>query len=205
MSPETRFQTPRNCTENNDKEVSLPRQIPQAQSIDTFTPSHSSGHDIYAYLWEINCDVQRLEHGTVQDLILPDYWYIKMRNQQIPQSATWHVQSWPKLLHDALIKEFSDPKTEYGPIAALCVKQGCQKCLQAYYKHVHQAYFEPRNGPDMEEDSNFKALFLWSFWEALGNHLTMVKISKSTRSVPWSDQYEGTNTSSPVSVSSLNG
>lgn len=70
-----------------------------------------------------------------------------------------HVKA-DSLLRQALIREFSDPELEQDLKATLDLKQGRQENLQACYNHLRQAYFGSRNETEMEEDFNFKALFL---------------------------------------------
>lgn len=63
-------------------------------------------------------------------------------------------------LQQAFIKEFSDPDSEQGLIMAMNLKQVRQETTQAFYSRLRQAYFGARNEPGMEEEFNFKTLFL---------------------------------------------
>lgn len=60
------------------------------------------------------------------------------------------------------------------------LKQGRQKTPQAYYNRLRQAYFGAQNEPEMEEELNFRTLFLRNLHPAVSHclgimacHLTM--------------------------------
>lgn len=91
---------------DSDKDLSLQRQIswqggvsPKepdkvAQNINTFTPSPSSGYDIYAYLWDTDFHLQRHEHATAQDQV---YLISGTAGQEVHSFLKWQKgQSWPQ-------------------------------------------------------------------------------------------------------------
>ncbi len=82
-----------------------------------------------------------------------------------------HTMTDYQLLREALIKEFSDPESEQGLVAALETRQGCHEPPQAYYSRLRRAYFGTRNEPDMEDELNFKTLFLRNLHPAVSHHL----------------------------------
>ncbi len=72
---------------------------------------------------------------------------------------------------EALIKEFADPESDQGLVAALETKQGHHESPQAYYSQLRQAYFGTRNESDMEDELNFKTLFLRNLHPVISHHL----------------------------------
>ncbi len=78
-----------------------------------------------------------------------------------------------------LIKEFTDPDSEHGLLTALETKQGRQEAPQAYYNRLRQAYFGAHNEPDLEEDVNFKSLFLRNLHPGVSHHLGVMACPRS--------------------------
>ncbi len=76
-----------------------------------------------------------------------------------------------QLLQKALIKEFANPESEQGLVDALKTRQGRHEPPQAYYNRLRQAYFGTRNEPDMEDELNFKTLFLRNLHPGISHHL----------------------------------
>ncbi len=74
-------------------------------------------------------------------------------------------------LQKALIKEFADPESDQGLVAALETRQGRHETPQAYYSRLRQAYFGTRNESDMEDELNFKNLFLRNIHPSISHHL----------------------------------
>ncbi len=74
-------------------------------------------------------------------------------------------------LRKALIKEFADPESDQGLVAALETRQGRHDTPQAYYSRLRQAYFGTRNDSDMEDELNFKTLFLRNLHPGISHHL----------------------------------
>ncbi len=76
-----------------------------------------------------------------------------------------------QLLQKALIKDFADPESDQGLVAALETRQGRHEPPQAYYSRLRQAYFGTRNESDMEDKLNFKTLFLRNLHPGISHHL----------------------------------
>lgn len=60
---------------------------------------------------------------------------------------------------------------ETGLTAALAIKQGRQELPHQYYHRLRKAYFGFRNEPNMEEDLNFKSLFVQNLHPTTSHHL----------------------------------
>ncbi len=56
-------------------------------------------------------------------------------------------------------------------MAALETRQGRHEPPQAYYSRLRQAYFGTRNDSDMEDELNFKTLFLRNLHPGISHHL----------------------------------
>ncbi len=56
-------------------------------------------------------------------------------------------------------------------MAALETRQGRHKPPQAYYSRLRRAYFGTRNEHDMEDELNFKTLFLRNLHPGVSHHL----------------------------------
>ncbi len=80
-------------------------------------------------------------------------------------------------LRKALIKEFADPESDQGLVAALETRQGRHDTPQAYYSRLRQAYFGTRNDSDMEDELNFKTLFLRNLHPGISHHLGVSRMS----------------------------
>ncbi len=80
-------------------------------------------------------------------------------------------KDWLSTASKALIKEFADPESDQGLVAALETRQGRHDTPQAYYSRLRQAYFGTRNESDMEEELNFKTLFLRNLHPGISHHL----------------------------------
>ncbi len=76
-----------------------------------------------------------------------------------------------QLLQKALIKEFANPESDQGLVVTLETRQGRHEPPQAYYR---RAYFGTRNEPDMEDELNFKTLFLRNLYPGISHHLGVI-------------------------------
>ncbi len=131
-----------------------------ARNIPTFTPDPAGGHDVHAHLKDIDFHLQTVANVTTRDrlylLRITSSRDVRSFLDRQPETVKVDYQQ----LQQALIKEFSDPDSEQGLIMAMNLKQGRQETTQAFYSRLRQAYFGARNEPGMEEEFNFKTLFL---------------------------------------------
>lgn len=97
-----------------------------AWNIDTFTPSPSDGYSMISTptYGTFDFHLQRVDHATNQARF---YLIRGTSSQEVCSFLDWQpngVKANPKVLHEALIQEFSEPEAEQGWIFALDIKQG---------------------------------------------------------------------------------
>ncbi len=142
-----------------------------ARNIGKFTPSVPNSPNVQAYLQDIDFHLEMRPNVTDKDrlYLLRTTSSSEVRSFLDRQPA--HTKTDYQLLREALIKEFSDPESEQGLVAALETRQGRHEPPQAYYSRLRRAYFGTRNEPDMEDELNFKTLFLRNLHPGVSHHL----------------------------------
>ncbi|KAG1941082.1 hypothetical protein F2P79_016241 [Pimephales promelas] len=142
-----------------------------ARNIPTFTPNPAGGHDVHAYLKDIDFHLNTVPHVTPWDRL----YLVRITSSRDVRSFLDRqpdaVKTDYQQLRQAFIREFSDPETDQGLITAMNLKQGRLETPQAYYARLRQAYFGARNEPGMEEDFNFRTLFLRNLHPTVSHHL----------------------------------
>ena len=142
-----------------------------ARNIPTFTPNPAGGHDVHSYLQDIDFHLQTVANVTTWDKL----YLLRITSSRDVRSfldcqSETVKRDYPQL-RQALIREFSDPESDQGIIAAMDLRQARLESPQAYYGRLRQAYFGSRNESGMEEDWNFKTLFLRNLHPTLSHHL----------------------------------
>ncbi|XP_056120071.1 uncharacterized protein LOC130097298 [Rhinichthys klamathensis goyatoka] len=141
------------------------------KNITQFNPNSTEGPDIQTYIRDINFHLEVRPHMTDRDR------FYLLRSTSSPEVRSFldrqpaHVKSNYQLLCETLIKEFTGPESEHGVLIAMETKQGRQETPQAYYYRFRQAYLGAHNKPELEEDVNFKTLFLRNLHPGLSHHL----------------------------------
>ncbi len=145
-----------------------------ARNIGKFTPSVPNSQDVQAYLQDIDFHLEMRPNVTDKDrlYLLRTTSSSEVRSFLDRQPA--HTKTDYQLLRKALIKEFADPESEQGLVAALETRQGHHEPPQAYYSRLRRAYFGTRNEPDMEDELNFKTLFLRNLHPGVSHHLDVL-------------------------------
>ncbi|XP_073701560.1 uncharacterized protein [Garra rufa] len=142
-----------------------------ARNISKFTPSVPDGQDVHSYLNDVDFHLEMRPNVTDKDRL----YLLRMRSSPEVRSfldrQPSHTKADYQSLRQALVKEFAVPESEQGLVAALETKQGRHESSQAYYSRLREAYFGARNEPDMEQDMNFKTLFLRNLHPAVSHHL----------------------------------
>ncbi|XP_048861245.1 myosin-11-like [Brienomyrus brachyistius] len=181
--PRTRKVSPREDTPDGP---GLPKRTPHqhrvttkeldkvARNINTFIPNPRGGHDIHAYLQDIDFHLQRLDRVTNEDRVYLIRITSSLEVRSFLDRQPSRIRADAILLHEALTREFADPESEQGIAVALDVKQNRQEAPQAYYNRLRRAYFGSRNEPGMEEDANFKALFLRNLHPTITHYLGLM-------------------------------
>ncbi len=70
-------------------------------------------------------------------------------------------------------------------MAALETRQGRHDTPQAYYSRLRQAYFGTRNESAMEEELNFKTLFLRNLHPGISHHLGILACPRTMNQTLW--------------------
>ncbi len=142
-----------------------------SKNISKFNPNSTGGHTIQAHLQDIDFYLEMRPHVTDRDrlYLLRATSSSEVRNFLDRQPS--RTKSDYQLLREVLIKEFTDPDSEHGLLTALETKQGRQE--------APQAYFGAHNEPDLEEDVNFKSLFLRNLHPGVSHHLGVMACPRS--------------------------
>ncbi|XP_052011045.1 uncharacterized protein LOC127663487, partial [Xyrauchen texanus] len=150
-----------------------------ARNIPTFTPNPAGGHDVHAYLQDIDFHLHTVPNVTMRDRV----YLLRIMSSRDVRSFLDRQQETVKSdylqLRQAFIREFSDPESEQGLIAAMDLKQARLETPQAYYSRIQRAYSGARNEPGMEEDFNFKTLFLRNLHPTVSHHLGVLACPRS--------------------------
>ncbi|KAL0169732.1 hypothetical protein M9458_034328, partial [Cirrhinus mrigala] len=152
-------------------EVTLKELNRMARNIPAFTPELAGDHDVHAYLRDIDFFLQSWKCVNHQDRLYLLWITSSPEVRRFLARQPGHIQSNYQQLRQAIIKEFSDPESEHGLIAALATKQGRYETPYAYYHRLRRAYFGARNEPGMEEDTSFKSIFLQNLHPIVSHHL----------------------------------
>lgn len=142
-----------------------------AQNSPCFEPNLEGSHDTSIYLKDIDFYLRKFPNATIDDQI----YLIKVTSScdvsSFIEREPANVKGNYDLLCQALEEEFSDHLTQTGLTAALSIKQGRQESPQEYYYRMRQAYFDSQNEPGMEEDLNFKSLFVQNLHPTTSHHV----------------------------------
>ncbi len=142
-----------------------------ARNIVKFNPSVPNSQNIKAYLQDVDFHLEIRLTVTDKDKL---HLLRTISSPEVHSFLDWqpaNTKTDYQLLQKALIKEFIDPESDQGLVAALEMRQGRHEPPQAYYSRLRQAYFGNRNEPDMEDDLNFKTLFLRNLHPGISYHL----------------------------------
>uniref|UniRef100_A0A673GI44 Retrotransposon gag domain-containing protein n=1 Tax=Sinocyclocheilus rhinocerous TaxID=307959 RepID=A0A673GI44_9TELE len=106
-----------------------------ARNIPAFTPELAGDHDVHAYLRDIDFYLQSWTSANHQDRFYLLWITSSPEVRRFMAQQPGHIQSDYQRLKQAIIKDFSDPESEHGLIAALDTKQGRHETPHTYYRH----------------------------------------------------------------------
>ncbi len=142
-----------------------------ARNVGKFNHSVPNSQNVQAYLQDIDFHLEMRPNVTDKDKL----YLLRMTSSPEVRSLLdrqpVNTKTDYQRLRKALIKEFAEPKSDQGLVAALETRQGRHETPQAYYSRLRQAYFGTRNESDMEDELNFKTLFLRNLHPGISHHL----------------------------------
>ncbi|XP_042590703.1 uncharacterized protein LOC109110536 [Cyprinus carpio] len=136
-----------------------------------FTPNVPCSQEIKGYLRDVDFHLEMRPSATDKDRLYLIRATSSSEVRSFLDRQPARTKSDYNLLREALIKEFADPESEQELVAALEMKQGGQESSQLFYSRLRQAYFGTHNEQNMEEDVNFKTLFLRNLHPGVSHHL----------------------------------
>lgn len=136
-----------------------------------FTPNVPGSQEIKGYLQDVDFHLEMRPSATDKDRLYLIRATSSSEVRSFLDQQPAHTKTDYNLLREALIKEFADPESEQELVAALETKQGRQESFQLFYSRLRQAYFGTHNEQNMEEDVNFKTLFLRNLHPGVSHHL----------------------------------
>uniref|UniRef100_A0A9J8DAR4 Uncharacterized protein n=1 Tax=Cyprinus carpio carpio TaxID=630221 RepID=A0A9J8DAR4_CYPCA len=136
-----------------------------------FTPNVPGSQEIKGYLQDVDFHLEMRPSATDKDRLYLIRATSSSEVRSFLDRQPAHTKTDYNLLREALIKEFADPESEQELVAALETKQGRQESSQLFYSRLRQAYFGTHNEQNMEEDINFKTLFLRNLHPGVSHHL----------------------------------
>ncbi len=145
-----------------------------ARNIGKFNPSMPNSQNVQAYFQDIDFHLEMRSNVTDKDK------FYLLRTTSSPEVRSFLDQQPAnrktdyQLLQKALIKEFTDPESDQGLVAALETRQGRHELPQAYYSRLRRANFGTRNEPDMEDELNYKTLFLRNLNPSISHHFDVL-------------------------------
>uniref|UniRef100_A0AAV2KRX7 Peptidase A2 domain-containing protein n=1 Tax=Knipowitschia caucasica TaxID=637954 RepID=A0AAV2KRX7_KNICA len=131
-----------------------------ARHINRFDPRPGMPTNARSYLRDVDFHTDRIPNASQSDKI----FLIRLTSNR---EVNDFIERQPKAIkHDynelckAILAEYSDYGASGTLTAAMAVKQTHNELADCYYHRLRQAYFGNQNYEGMEEDKNFKALYI---------------------------------------------
>ena len=142
-----------------------------AKRIPRFNPEKS---DVGNYLSDVRFFMRRVRNPTMDDIIYVIKASSTRQMSNLLARQPPHVLADFDLLQQAMVMEFSlRSSMDHGLKSALRVKQQEHELPQMYYERLLYSYFGHVNLPGMEEDIDFKTLFLMNLHPSLNKVMGM--------------------------------
>uniref|UniRef100_A0AAV2KDK4 Uncharacterized protein n=1 Tax=Knipowitschia caucasica TaxID=637954 RepID=A0AAV2KDK4_KNICA len=138
-----------------------------------------------SYLRVVDFHADRIPHASQDDKI----FLIRLTsngevNDFIERQPKAIKQDYNELCK-AILAEYSDYGASGTLTAAMAVKQAHSELAECYYHRLRQAYFGNRNYKGMEEDTNFRALYLQNLHPNLSQLLGVRSRKPNLRCTAW--------------------
>ena len=137
------------------------------RAIPKFDPYGPGSKDFDTYLADVVYHLQRFSGVTMEDIIFviraTSSRDVSSFLRRQPQSALSTLSG----LYAAFKREFACLTADAGLPSAMSIKQGRTEAPSAYYNRLRNAYFGSQNYPLMEEDVNFRTLFIANLFPIL--------------------------------------
>ncbi len=130
-----------------------------------------NSQNVEAYLQDIDFHLEMRPNVTDKDKLYLLRTTSSPEARSFPDRQPANTKTDYQLLQKALIKEFADPESDQGLVTALETRQGRHEPPQAYYSRLREAYFGTSNESDMEDELNFKTIFLSNLHPGISHHL----------------------------------
>ena len=142
-----------------------------ARFIPTFDPKPGESKDTHIYLEDIGYHLAQCGVADTDTKVRLIYQTSNREVTGFVRRQTDEVRAnWP-MLCEAIIDEFADHRALGGLTSAMFTHQRKSEKVNQFYNRFRIAFFGNKNLPDMEEDVNFKDLFLNNLHPSIKKHL----------------------------------
>lgn len=147
-----------------------------AEDMSIFDPDNSDQH-IDDYLRELDMRLVDLPHASDRERILFLQKTSSRAVKKFIQTQPRSVQDNYTQLRQAMTEEFSSAVDEIdGIVAALQIKHSRLENPRDFYQRLRHTYFQGRNAPGLEENPQFKSMFLRNLHPSIRVHVALMTL-----------------------------